>query len=49
MLNDFTSNFTNLCADYSQTPSYNQWEFLPSFYFAATVITTIGEPSVKIT
>ena len=42
ILNNFTSNFTNLCVDYSHTPSYNQWEFLPSFYFAATVITTIG-------
>ena len=37
-------NFTYLCVDYSriQNVSY-QWEFLPSLYFAATVITTIGE------
>lgn len=45
ILNNFTSNFTNFCAAYSsstQSPEY-EWEFLPSFYFAATVITTIGE------
>ena len=45
ILNNFTSNFTKLCMTYSSsihTPQ-DQWEFLPSFYFAATVITTIGE------
>ena len=45
ILNNFTSNFTNLCTYYStstQNPPY-EWEFLPSFYFAATIITTIGE------
>lgn len=42
---EILSNFTYLCTDnYLQT--YNapyRWEFLPSFYFAATVITAIGE------
>ena len=32
---------THFCTDNSNIP--NQWDFLPSFYFAATVITTIGE------
>ena len=52
IINNFTSNFTNLCEDYStrtHIPPYNRWEFLPSFYFAATVITTIGEVIVKET
>ena len=37
---EILSNFTSLCAGYSNTPY--QWEFLPAFYFSATVITTIG-------
>ena len=53
ILNNFTSNFTNFCEDYStrtHIPPYNRWEFLPSFYLvAATVITTIGEVIVKET
>ena len=32
---------THFCTDNSSVP--NQWDFLPSFYFAATIITTIGE------
>lgn len=37
--------FSYLCTDnYLQTYNApNQWEFLPSFYFAATVITAIGK------
>ena len=37
--------FTYLCTDNHLQTYYapNQWEFLPSFYFAATVITAIGK------
>lgn len=41
---EILSNISLWCADYSKIQNLPyQWEFLPSFYFAATVITTIGE------
>ena len=42
---EILDDFTYLCTDnYLQTYNApNQWQFLPSFYFAATVITAIGK------
>ena len=41
---EILSNVTLWCEDYSRIQSIpHEWEFLPAFYFSATIITTIGK------
>lgn len=39
---EIISNLTSLCPNTRNLTTPYQWEFLPAFYFSATVITTIG-------
>lgn len=43
VLKEILNNFTHLCTNYLEVHNASyKWEFLQTFYFVATVITTIG-------
>jgi len=46
-LKEILNNLTHLCANLEVQNASNDWDFLPTFYFVVTVITTIGNTQNK--
>ena len=42
-IDEIFKNFTNLCGNGGMHPNSSRWDFVPSFMFVTTTITTIGK------